>query len=329
MTGDRLALLRKALLILSVAQGEHGIRLSELARRTGVSAEEIVSELPRLVNLIGVPPYSPMDLVDLEIKGDRVTLRFARQFRRPVLLTLSEAFALTMALAGWEREEGPFVKAVRGIREKVRGALDPEVARRIEGASPAISAVAGPGQAPALVALLLKALSRQVATRISYFSRSSGGLAERIFEPWGVYEQEGHFYFVGPCLPPGRVVTLRADRIREARLTKDEYVIPDDFEVAQFRREGPPDPEEPTLCARIRFEPEIARFARELFPGSDLEEDPDGALRMTVRTTGRFWLVAELLRWGAQASVLEPPDLRAELLARARETLTQYEPEAG
>ena len=43
--------------------------------------------------LCGVPPYSPVDLVDLSIQGDRVSIRFAEPFGRPVRLTLPEAIA--------------------------------------------------------------------------------------------------------------------------------------------------------------------------------------------------------------------------------------------
>ena len=316
---------RKVLTILPVVTKNQGITVAELSRRTGIPETEIVSDLPKLVNLCGVPPYSPVDLVDLEIRGDRVSIRFAEPFRRPVRLTLSEALALFMALAGWEDgEEGPFGRAVRSIREKVRAALTPEIAEEVEQTVARISAVDGPGRAAGVVARLKDAMDRLVEVQIEYFSRSSGTLSTRLVHPYGIYEQAGHFYLVAWSDPPGRVVTLRADRMRSVTESGGEYEIPADFEVAMFRREGVPEPEEPEIEARIRFDADASRWAREFFPATGIEEERDGSVVATVRTSGRFWLVSELLKWGGRAHVLEPEELRAELVRSARETLGHY-----
>lgn len=317
--------LRKVLTILPVVQANQGIRVGELARITGISEEEIVTELPDIVNLCGVPPYSPADLVDLEIEGDRVTIRFADQFRRPVRLTLREALALDMALSGLEEEaESPFARAVAGIRAKVRGALAPEVAAELDQAADRISAVSGPGRATDRVARIKSAMERQVELVIDYFSQSSGTLGERTFRPYGLYEQSGHYYAVGWSDPPGRVVTIRADRIRAARSGSEEYEIPDEFDVADYRRDEPPEPREEAFTARIRFEPDRARFARELFPARDMTEEADGGVVAVLRSRSTFWLVSELLRWGAGATVMEPARLRDDLVRAAKETLEMY-----
>ena len=79
-----------------------------------------------------------------------------------------------------------------------------------------------------------------------------------------------------------------------------------------------------SLTARIRFDHDASRWAREFFPATEIEEAEDGSAIATVRTSGRFWLVSELLLWGGRATVLEPDDLRREVADRARETLLQY-----
>jgi proteasome accessory factor C len=326
VTGD-LSSLRKVLAILPVVQANQGIRVGELARITGIPEQEIVSDLPDLVNLVGIPPYSPGDLVDFEIEGDRVRIRFAEQFRRPVCLTLREALALDMALAGLEEEaEGPFARAVAGIRAKVRAALAPEVAAELSRAAPGILGVAGPGRAGDRVARVKAALERQLELRIEYFSHSSGRLAERLLRPYGIYEQGGHYYVVGWSEPPGRILTLRADRIRSVCRNGKEYEVPEDFEVGAYRRESVPESgaERVGHAVTVRFEPDRARFARELFPASRLEAEPDGSLRAELRTRGTFWLVSELLRWGSSAYVEAPRSVRRELLRAARRTRELY-----
>jgi len=167
MKGGGLVVLRKVLAILPLVQAHQGITVAELSRLTGIPEEEIAGDLPNLVNLCGVPPYSPIDLVDLEVEGDRVTIRFADQFRRPVRLTLKEALALELALTGFTDEDaGPFAVAVEGIREKVRSALSPQVAHEVSQAGEHITAVRSPGLAGKMLRVLKDAMSRQVIVTI-------------------------------------------------------------------------------------------------------------------------------------------------------------------
>jgi proteasome accessory factor C len=323
--GKGLEVLRKVLTILPVVRANQGIRVEDLSAQTGIPEAEIVSDLPQLVNLCGVPPYSPADLVDLEIDGDRVRIHFADQFRRPVRLTLPEALALDLALAGWEQEEeGPFAAAVAGIREKVRGALSPEVAEGVGRATERISSVSGPGRAGRTVAGLSEAMTRQVEVEIEYFSKRSGRLGRRAIRPYGIYEQDGHWYVVAFDVSSAEVRTFRADRIRSTDTTDRDYEIPEDFEVARYRRKGPPEPEEPSIEARIRFDAEVARFARESFPASGLTEHADGGVTATVHASATAWLVSELMKWGAGAKVRGPAALEAALLESARKTLARY-----
>ncbi len=325
MKGHGLVVLRKVLAILPLVQAHQGIQVAELSRLTGIPEAEIAGDLPDLVNLCGVPPYSPIDLVDLEVEDDRVTIRFADQFRRPVRLTLKEALALELALTGFEEEDdGPFAQAVAGIREKVRAALSPRVAQDVSQAGERISAVRSPGLAGKMLLILKDAMNRQVEVSVEYFSRSSGRISRRTIQPYGFYEQTGHWYVVARSVERERVMTFRADRIRSAEPGHAGYDIPDEFEVATYRGRGAPDPVGDGVEATIRFGAEIARFAREAFPAHRVVELDDGAVEATLVTSGTAWLVSELLRWGGGAEVVSPPEIRRELRQRATETLARY-----
>ncbi len=325
MSGQGLPLLRKVFAILPVVQNHQGISVAELSRLTGLSEQEIVKELPSLVNLCGLPPYSPADLVDLSVEGDRVSIRFADQFRRPIRLTLREALALEMALAGWDRErEGPFRSAVRSIRSKVRAGCLPDVARQVETAAGRIEAEPPLGLAARIVGLAKEAMGRLREVEMEYFSRSRGRLGRRRVLPYGIYEQGGHWYVVAFEEAAGGIRTFRADRVREARLTERGYEIPADFDVGQYRREGPPAPEEGARAVTIVFGEAAARFALEAFPAGEKRTRPSGDLEVVVRTTGPAWILSCLLRWGGAAVVEGPADVRSALCARARETLAVY-----
>ena len=74
------------------------IALSELVRRLGAPAEAIVDDLDHLL-LCGVPPYGPGDYVGTVVEGDRISIRAADHFRRPIRWTHPEILALTIALS--------------------------------------------------------------------------------------------------------------------------------------------------------------------------------------------------------------------------------------
>jgi len=123
-------------------------------------------------------------------------------------------------------------------------------------------------------------------------------------------------------------MTFRADRIRSAIPGSRDYEIPDGFEVAAYRHQGPPSQVEAGLTVAVSFDPGIARFARETFPAREFVDGEDGSVTATLKTSGTAWLVSELLRWGGGAVVVDPPEIRRELMERARETLARYGEEA-
>lgn len=324
MIGGLLAL-EKVLAILPVVQANQGIRVSELSRITGIPEAEIVTDLPDLVNLCGVPPYSPVDLVDLAVENDRVTIRFAEQFRRPVRLTLREALAVDMALAGCEeQEDGPFARAVAGIRAKLREAVSPEVAEELVKAGEGIRLVHSPGLAARLLGVIREAMNRQVEVRIEYFSRSRGRVEERTIQPYGFFEQGGHWYVVALAVERNEVRTFRADRIKSAVPTERDFEVREDFDISAYRTAGPPEPGDPALAVSLRFDAAVARFAMEGFPAEAFKEAPDGSVVARVLTGSTPWLVAELMRWGGTVEVTSPPSLAREVRDRALATLEIY-----
>jgi predicted DNA-binding transcriptional regulator YafY len=112
--------------------------------------------------------------------------------------------------------------------------------------------------------------------------------------------------------------------MRRVDLTETDYEIPGDFDVAGFRTEGLPKPDDADMEAVIRFDVDAARWAREFFPATSIEDEEDGGATATVLTSGRFWLLTELLKWGGRARVEAPEELAADLVARAKATLERY-----
>ena len=57
------------------------------------------------------------------------------------------------------------------------------------------------------------------------------------------------------------------------------------------------------------------------FYGCEIEREPDGAFRVRAQLADGDWLVHYLLSFGAQLSVLDPPELRTALAQAAAQVL--------
>ena len=93
--------------------------------------------------------------------------------------------------------------------------------------------------------------------------------------------------------------------MRSARIQRGHFEPREGFDPHEFRDARP---------ARIWYSPEIARWelekgARRLADGSAVAERPVGSPE---------WLVGEILSYRGEAVVLEPPELRREIVARAK-----------
>jgi predicted DNA-binding transcriptional regulator YafY len=86
------------------------------------------------------------------------------------------------------------------------------------------------------------------------------------------------------------------------------------------------DQEHPLVPVRLRFVPEMARFARTVFfsPGQQFCAGANGCLDVSFPSTINRELIGEILAFGEQIEVLAPGELRTEICRVARETARLY-----
>jgi len=308
--------LRRALTLIPLLQRRQGMRVTEIARYLGVPPREVTEEIRDLVMMCGVPPYFPHNYINLYLEGDRVFVRFAEHFRRPVRLTLSEALSLTLALrtleGGGTGAGTAFTPAIEGLRKKIQEVLVPEEARSLREAERRIAAPTGPGAAAARrLQALRDAMNRKRRVRIEYFSGHRSAMSERVIDPWGVVENGGDWYCVAWDSVRRTGIPFRVDRIRAVEILGEGYDVPEAFDAAKWRAPDVfrPRGDEPTV--RIRFGPEVARFIREQSDPRELEELPDGSVVRRLRSSSIEFVVQQALRHAPHAEVLDPPEARA------------------
>ena len=77
------------------------------------------------------------------------------------------------------------------------------------------------------------------------------------------------------------------------------------------------DQNHPVVPVKLRFVPELARFVRSMLPhpGQEFCDQANGCLEVSFPSTLNRELIAEILGFGEQVEVLEPRELRKEIVA--------------
>jgi proteasome accessory factor C len=324
VTMDRLAArLNRILLMVPLILRQEGASIEEMCRELGVDKEELVTDLKTLW-LCGLPAYTPLDLIDYRIEGERVYLSMADFFRRPLTVTRQEALTLLVAGralidAGFFEESGALASSL----EKVEGVLSVEqkgdvedIARRIEVELDSYSG------------RWWKEIENGIGSGhniiLEYYSYSRDAVSEREVEPFSLVWSRGHWYLVGWCHLAEDTRLFRLDRIKSVastehkvtRSTEEEFYVPE--LVGEYR------PGRRAHHVKLRFFGSEGRRLAEEWPAAEFKDGADGSVAVEFRTRNLNWLSNYLLKFGDRFRVDSPEELKVLLRDRATELLGVY-----
>jgi proteasome accessory factor C len=267
----------------------------EVAQQFGITVEQLDSDLD-LVLMIGVPPYSPAEYIDVDAEGDTVTIRLADYFRRPLRLDPSEGLALLAAgrallsVPGSD-PRGPLATAL----EKLEAALElPGLVVNID--------------APEFLDAVRAAAEHEERLEVDYWSAGRDELTTRRIDPSTVFFALGEWYVDAWCHRANDERLFRVDRIRAVRPTGERFdagpSVPSPGPGEVYR----PRPDDPRVTLVL---PSSAAWVTESYPAESVEELADGRVRVRLAVSEPAWLARLLLRVGPEAEVDDPPELRA------------------
>jgi CRISPR-associated endonuclease/helicase Cas3 len=158
-----------------------------------------------------------------------------------------------------------------------------------------------------------------------------GRIFDYLFSPYFIepYAVGQTTHVIGLREPPGKVRTLKIERIRAVQITRDAYTIPADFDPAALLRDAWGiwySDGEPTEVV-LRFHPRVALRVQETrwHPSQLVDEQVDGSLLWRARVAEVQEMVPWVRGWGADVEVVEPAELREMLTGEARRLARLYQ----
>lgn len=303
---DRLA---RLLAMVPWVVAHDGPLVSEVCDLFGITEKELLAEL-NLLFMCGIYPYTPDALIEVDIDGGRVWVRFAEWFRRPLRLAPTEGLALVAAARAMLEVPGPSAAAVPGAgRRPLESAVGKlEMILGAGGEEPFEIEI---GVAPAEVLATLQratAASRKVV--LQYYSFGRDETSVRTVQPWRVFSSGGQWYLLAWCERAGGKRLFRVDRARSATALEDAFEPPEHLAEVSTYVAGPDDP-----VVVLDLAPG-ARWVAEQYPNEGAVEIGEGHVRVQLRASSPAWLERLLLRAGPDAKVISGAEGVAEQAAR-------------
>jgi proteasome accessory factor C len=277
----------------------NGSSLSEVAEHFGITEKYALDLIGQLV--VTGPSQAGGGLVDIDFEDqDSIFVSDAKALDRPVKLSEFEAASLLGGLH--YLEQFPNVvdsQIVAGLIQRIQQAL-PNVD------SP-INVVAAP-IAENIRIVLNEAISSGLSVEIKYAGITKDDVSVRVVDPVSSYSQEDFMYLKSWCRNSQAWRNFRLDRILEAKVGSDSVNIPADEEPSEANREYLATIELDKAYYGQLDQVDIVNFKEYMWH----------AVEVQIRVYSRDWLVSMILASGGRVKAIDPPDLIAALVDRAK-----------
>ncbi|HMS17219.1 MAG TPA: WYL domain-containing protein [Planctomycetota bacterium] len=315
----------RCLSLIPLIREHQGISLRELSQLARTPEKQIAEELSQVMLMCGVPPYFPHDYIAFALHGDRVSIQFADQFRRPISLNPLEALSLKVACESLSPPGRAAPRAMAALLRKVESAMSPEQRRQFRNLSKRTVLAESEDEASLVASRAALAVSQRRVLRLDYQAAGRVGSRERLVEPYGLLHREGRWYIVGHDRSRGQVVHFREDRVQQIHLTEEVFEIPSDFRLTEHAVFDGPEDDGDRARARVRFTGPSARWMREMSPPGQLKEVTFGVVEWQPAIGSSSGLLNFILGFGEEACLEEPADLREQAIRSLRAVIAVHE----
>jgi predicted DNA-binding transcriptional regulator YafY len=320
---DRTARLLRVLYILN--QNPKGIAPAKIAEQCGVTVRTTFRDLKALEDELKVPMWGEKGKRGIE----------PGRFLPPISFNLPEAMTIFLAsrlLLAYTNAYNPSIETTfTKLNSVVPGPLREQIRKTIEW----MQTRKADEHFLHTLETLARAWMYGRRAKIRYWTLGREKTTERIIEPYFIQPAalEHANYIIAYCHLTRSVRTFKLERIESLQLLDEDYTVPEDFDANQYLdsalgitiySDGETIEQRTT---KLKFSPEIARIAEETMwhPSQITQRQPDGSVIVTMNLSLTVELLSFILGWGEKVEVMEPKELRQEILETARGMVKIYQ----
>lgn len=175
--------------------------------------------------------------------------------------------------------------------------------------------------------LLVSALVERKRLRVRYFNRDRNDVTERELSPQQLVHYRENWFLDAWCHLRNDIRSFSAEAIQQVALTDVPAIdVAPEVLSAHFESGYGIYAGEATQRARLKFSPQQARYVslETWHPKQTCSWLSDGSYVLEVPYSKDAELVRDLLRYGADVEVLEPPELRQHVADALRTAASKY-----
>ena len=301
----------RALDLIPYISSHPGLTIDEIAGKFSTSPTQIFKDLEMLF-MCGLPGYSHLELIDMELADDYVAINNPQNLDRPRKLSRLELTSITLGLdliTSLISDEALQHTAI---------ALRTRFANLLATGSDAIAAVVdeSPVKSSSFDHEIRAAIEKGSSVDIEYRSVVKDELSRRTIYPRSIYSERGHLYTVAYCLRSGEDRHFRNDRI----ISLATAAAPE-LEVSDVSQSGS---KVDLMHVKVLLSPRN-RFFLEAHDSIVESVEPHGQELLAVFTVGSGdWLLRELIALPGRVEVLGPQEFADDFYRRLDAILAQY-----
>lgn len=328
--------------IVAVASRPGGTEVAALARDLDTTDEQVLEDLRELTTRDEYRPGGWPGDIRIFMESGRVEVEHTSFMERPFRLTGREMFCLALALRGVMTEADDEPQPTADGRDEADStaerrppstddtAWDAFLRRAERSLSQSVDSEATPNFAVSNRAPdpqgIREALTTAVYERrpcaIRYLKPGAEAPSCRVVHPYLVVHSEATWYVVAKCTTVCAERLFRLDRILSLDHSDGTFATPQDFDAEEYLTRTPegwilgPGSRE----AVVRYSPKVARWLEERaeYRSVSMKAHSDGSVTVRHNVADPHWLASHVLRFGVEAEVLAPHDLRNMVADMAR-----------
>jgi proteasome accessory factor C len=208
----------RALDLIPFVHQNPGFSIVELAEKFSTTPTQMFKDLEMLF-MCGLPGYSHLELIDLEIDEDYVAVKNPQNLNKPRKLSLPEVTALILGLAAIQPliSDAALKEKSLSLQERLSKLISTQHRDQLASFSVKADLVESPFDS-----LMAQAVAEQKALLISYRSAREEKLTNRTIYPTQSYAAHGYLYSIAFCLLTNEIRHFRHDRIEWAEFSHED-----------------------------------------------------------------------------------------------------------